>query len=124
MAVGGHFRFLRSVFTVENARKRYGGQFFKEFLSSVLHIFVPENIRKVPFLLTFFVLEDVEMLLVDHHTPITCVVARIFAAIERRRKGFLANVQKSKAEQNVRAPFQKRDLWHSKNKKMGRRALP
>ena len=102
VAVGGHLRFLRSVFTVENARKRYGGQFFKEFLSSVLHIFVPENIRKVPFLLTFFVLEDVEMLLVDHHTPITCVVARVFAAREKEKKGiFSKSIPASAAEQNV-----------------------
>ena len=105
MAVGGHFRFLRSVFTVENARKRKRGQliFFMNFCrSSVLHIFVPENIRTVPFLLTFFVLEDVEMLLVDHHTPITCVVARVFAAREKERKGiFSKSIPASAAEQNV-----------------------
>ena len=70
--------------------------------SSVLHKFVPENIRKVPFLLTFFVLEDVEMLLVDHHTPITCVVARVFAAREKERKRiFSKSIPASAAEQNV-----------------------
>ena len=70
--------------------------------SSVLHKFVPENIRKVPFLLTFFVLEDVEMLLVDHHTPITCVVARVLAAREKERKRiFSKSIPASAAEQNV-----------------------